>query len=127
MRLFAATSIALVLLASCRATSDEPDASPTSAPTAKATTRPTSAPRPTSAAGDVTIEGDGKGGYRVRGGSKLKGGARACAAYKSCCSSRDLSLFCSMLEATEKDCETATKKVKAYAAEAKIPRPAGCD
>jgi hypothetical protein len=113
------------VLASCRASSDAPDASTTAA---KATSTPTpKAPtaRPTST-GDVTIEGDDKGGYRVRGGSKLKGSARACAAYKACCAARDLSLFCSMLEATEKDCEGALTQVKSYASEAKIQLPAGC-
>jgi hypothetical protein len=120
------SALALALLGflgACRASSD--DAVTTAAPTAKPSARPTPSARAT--AGDVTIEGDGKGGYRVRGGSQLKGSARACAAYKSCCSARDLSLFCSMLEATEKDCDAARQKVKSYAAEAKIRLPAGCD
>jgi hypothetical protein len=115
----------VVALASCRGSSDAPDASTTPAASNDATSAKTPKPRAPSSGG-VTIEGDGKGGYHVRGGSKLKGSARACAAYKACCAGRELSLFCGMLEATEKDCEGALTQVKSYASEAKIQLPAGC-
>jgi hypothetical protein len=77
--------------------------------------------------GDTTIEGDGRGGYKVKGGGHLTGDARACAAFKACCSAHDLSLFCALTESAETDCATALRKVKQYATEAKVRRPAGCE
>jgi hypothetical protein len=125
----------LALVGACRASGDAGDAPATGATSSTSSTSsaPTAGPAPSvrpsarGGAGGVTIEGDGKGGYRVRGGTKMKGDARTCAAYKACCSARDLSLFCGMLEATEKDCSSALQKVRSYASEAKIRPPAGCE
>jgi hypothetical protein len=118
-------ALAFALLLGCRGASDT-TANDTPVPPKTGARPPPKAPPPTPTPG-VTIEGDGKGGYRVKGGSKMKGSPAACTAYKKCCTAPGLSLFCGMLEATESTCEGALKQVKQYAKEAHVKTPAGCD
>ena len=123
------SAVVVLLLAGCRGGGDAAPDGPTTASTAatsKAAPR-TPPPRPSSPSPDTTIESDGKGGYHVKGAGHLKGDAKSCAAFKACCTSRDLSLFCALTESAETQCATALHKVKAYAAEAKVRRPAGCE
>jgi hypothetical protein len=121
-----ALPLVFIIATGCKDASDTSATATTSAPKTAAKPAPTSHAS-SSPSGDVTIEGDGKGGFHVKGGSHLKGSAHACKAYKTCCSQKDLSLFCGMLEATEKGCEGALTQVKQYAKEARIRTPAGCD
>jgi hypothetical protein len=79
-----------------------------------------------SSKGDVTIY-VGPNGATVDG-APLKGDPKVCAAFKRCCASSELSLFCGMAQAAnDGDCTKSLKDAKAYASEAGVRTPPGCN